>query len=355
MNQNRTATIRDVAKRAGVSESTVSRVLSGVETQIAISEETRVAVQRAARDLGYRPHPGARALSGKNSFLLGLIVREISDPWFAQMIEILNDLAKERGYGLVLGNARRDPREALALRDMMLDLRYCVALFLCGDLQESPEDQGFLNRMGETHRLVSIARGNAGLGGNTPSVGVDNRQGALLALMHLAELGHRRIGCISAGRVGDLHERVGFYREFMVERFGSMPDAYLELDCNSYEGGYEAARRLLALALPVRPTAIFAADDRLAIGAIAAATDMGLRIPADVSFVGFDDMEGAAFCRPALTTVRQPMEAIGRKAFEVILAMIEDESKMEDGSRYQFTPELVVRASCAAVRDPVAV
>ncbi len=354
MDSSRSVTIRDVAKRAGVSESTVSRVLSGVETQIAISEETRESVQRAARELRYRPHPGARALSGKNSFLLGLIVREIADPWFAQMIEILSDLAKERGYGLVLGNARRDPREALALRDMMLDLRYCDGLFLCGDLQESPEDQGFVARMGETHRLVSIARGSAGLGSNTPSVGVDNREGARLALEYLAELGHRRIGCISAGRVGDLHERVGLYREFMTERFGNLPDAYLELDRNSYEGGYEAARRLLSLALPVRPTAVFAADDRLAIGAIAAAVDMGLRVPADISILGFDDMEGAAFCRPALSTIRQPMDAIGRKAFELILAMIEDEPGADDGPRHQFAPELVVRASCAAVREQVA-
>jgi DNA-binding LacI/PurR family transcriptional regulator len=163
MNQTRTATIRDVARRVGVSESTVSRVLSGVETQIVISEETRQAVQRAARELGYRPHPGARALSGKNSYLLGLIVREIADPWFAQMIEIISDLARERGYALVLGNARRDPREALKLRDMMLDLRYCDGLLLCGDLQETAEDQDFLTRMGATQRLVSVARGSGGL------------------------------------------------------------------------------------------------------------------------------------------------------------------------------------------------
>jgi DNA-binding LacI/PurR family transcriptional regulator len=353
MGSSRSITIRDVARRAGVSESTVSRVLSGVETQIVISAETRESVQRAARDLGYRPHPGARALSGKNSYLLGLIVREIADPWFAQMIEILSDLAKERGYGIVLGNARRDPQEALLLRDMMLDLRYCDGLFLCGDLQESPEDQGFLAGMSATQCLVGVARGTAGLGRNTPSVSVDNRGGALLALTHLAGLGHRRIGCLSAGRVGDLSERVELYRQFMVERFGSTPVEYLELDRNSYEGGYEATRRILSLALPVRPTAIFAADDRLAVGAIAAATDMGLRIPADISIVGFDDMESAAYCRPALTTVRQPMEAIGRKAFELLLGMIENEPDTQDGAHYELAPELVVRASTAPVREQV--
>jgi DNA-binding LacI/PurR family transcriptional regulator len=177
--------------------------------------------------------------------------------------------------------------------------------------------------------------------------------GALLALEHLAGLGHRRIGCISAGRMGDLHERVGTYREFMTERFGGAPEAYIELDRNGYEGGYAAARRLLSLSPSVRPTAVFAADDRLAIGAIAAAIDMGFRAPADVSVVGFDDMEGAAYCRPALTTIKQPMEAIGRKAMELILAMIEGEQELEPCPRIQLEPELVVRASCAPVREQV--
>jgi DNA-binding LacI/PurR family transcriptional regulator len=353
MSLSRTATIRDVARRAGVSESTVSRVLSGAETQIAISEETREAVQLAARELGYRPHPGARALSGKHSHLLGLIVREIADPWFAQMIEIISDLVRERGYALVLGNARRDPREALQLRDMMLDLRYCDGLLLCGDLQETAEDQDFLIRMRATQRLVSVARGSGGLICNTPLVGVDNRMGAALALDHLVGLGHRRIACISAGRVGDLYERVERYREFMSERFGPPPEAYVELDRNSSEGGYQAARRLLSLTPAIRPTAIFAADDRLAIGAIAAASDMGLRVPADVSIVGFDDMESAAFCRPALTTVRQPMDAIGRVAVDLILEMIGRESQTETCPRVALPPELVVRASCAAVREEV--
>jgi DNA-binding LacI/PurR family transcriptional regulator len=143
------------------------------------------------------------------------------------------------------------------------------------------------------------------------------------------------------------------YRDFMMERFGGAPEAYIELDHNSYEGGYAAARRLLSLSLPVRPTALFAADDRLAIGALAAAVDMGLRAPADVSIIGFDDMESAAYCRPALTTVRQPMEAIGRKAMELILAMIEGKQEMEPCPRIQLEPELVIRASCAPVREQV--
>ena len=127
---NRIATIRDVAEKAGVSTSTVSRVLSGAETVIPISGDTRERVQQAARELGYRPHPSARALSGKATNLLGVIVRELGDPWFAQLIETISGAAREHGYDLVLGNAKRDPEEALALRNMMLDLRYCDGLLL---------------------------------------------------------------------------------------------------------------------------------------------------------------------------------------------------------------------------------
>jgi DNA-binding LacI/PurR family transcriptional regulator len=126
-----------------------------------ISEETRERVQQAARELGYRPHPGAQAMRGQSTHLLGLIVREVSDPWFAQIVELISDVAREKEYDLVLGSARSDPDEALALREMMLDLRYCDGLLLCGDLRESPEDHTFLAGMGQDRRLVSISRGSS--------------------------------------------------------------------------------------------------------------------------------------------------------------------------------------------------
>jgi DNA-binding LacI/PurR family transcriptional regulator len=346
---NRTVTIRDVARLVGVSESTVSRVLSGVETQIPISEETRVQVQHAARQLGYRPHPSARALSGKGSLLLGLIVREISDPWFACMIEVISSTAKERGFDLVLGNAKRDPEEALALRDTMLDLRYCDGLLLCGDLQESAEDQTFLDKMGQSHRLVSISRGSRELACNIPYVGVDNRAGVLLALNHLAGLGHRQIACISAGRVGDLWDRVQAYSDFMRMRFGDVSGGCVELDQNSYEGGYQVARRLFSLLSP--PTAIFATDDRLAIGAMCALLDTGYAVPTEVSIVGFDDMDFAAYSRPALTTVHQPTEEIGQRAVELVLQMIEG---LAPGTgpcpQLMIEPTLVIRDSTGSPR-----
>jgi DNA-binding LacI/PurR family transcriptional regulator len=345
----RTITIRDVAEQAGVSQSTVSRVLNRADTQIPISQETRQRVQKVAEELGYRPHPGARSLSGSGTGLIGLIMREVNDPFFAELIEVVSNVAKEEGYDLVLGNAKRDPESALALRDRMLDPRHCDGLLLCGDLRESAEDHTFLDRMGRDHRLVSVSRGSRHLVRSTPSVDIDNRKGALLALDYLACLGHRRIACMNVGRVGDLWERLETYREFMRDRFGGVPEEYVQSTKNSYKGGYKATKRLLSL--PTPPTALFAMDDMMAIGALGAAMDMGWAVPADLSIVGFDDMEVAAYVRPALTTVRQPMEELGRKAVELLLTMIEGEAPCDPCPRLVLEPELIIRASCGPPSD----
>jgi len=340
---SKSVTIRDVAEQAGVSESTVSRVLSGTKTAVSISQETRQRVLAAAEDLNYEPHPLARALRGKGTHLLGVIVREIDDPFFAQLTKAIGNAAKEEGYDLVLAYAKSDPDEALALSET-LDLRHSDGLLLLGDLKESPEDHTFLAKMAKGHRVVSVCRGSKQLVRSTPSVGVDNRKGAFLALNYLAQLGHRRIACVNAGRVGDFRERVEAYCEFMSDRLGESYQEYIQLDENSYEGGYRATERLLSLPSP--PSAIFAMDDTMAIGALSAASDMGQVVSKDVSIIGFDDIEIAAYLRPALTTVRQPIENIGKKAVELVLDMIEGKSIPNPLPQLLMEPKLVIRDSC---------
>jgi DNA-binding LacI/PurR family transcriptional regulator len=340
----RPVTIRDVAARAGVSESTVSRVLGDVETAITISDETRERVQRAARELQYRPHPYARALRGKGVNLLGVIAREIDDPFFAELIEAINNIAREAGYNLALGYAGSDPDQALALTEM-LDIRQSDGLLLLGDLRESPEDRSFLVRMAADRRVVSVCRGSDQLVEGTPSVGVDNRSGVFAALEYLVGLGHRRIAHITVRRFGDFFEREQAYRDFISERVGELPVGYVQHEENSYEGGYRATRVLLGL--PQRPSAILVADDTMAIGALGAAHDAGIRVPSDLSVVGFDDIKIAAHVRPALTTVRQPIGEIGRRAVELLIELIEARAAPEPLPRIVLAPELVVRASCA--------
>jgi LacI family repressor for deo operon, udp, cdd, tsx, nupC, and nupG len=337
-------TIRDVAERAGTSESTVSRVLNKTDTVISISEETRQRVILAAKELNYQPHPLARALRGKGTHLLGLIVREIDDPFFVELIDIIGNVATEQGYDLVLGYARSDPQQALAL-SKILDLRHCDGLFLLGDLKESQDDRAFLREMAEKYLIVSVCRGSQEPIGNVVSVGVDNRKGSFVALSYLYQLGHRRIAFVDGRRSGDIGERKEVYLELMMTRFGHVREEYVQAEENSYGGGYRAAKRLLSL--PDMPTAIFASDDAMAVGVLKAASDMGYGVPGDVSVIGFDDIKITSYLQPALTTIRQPISMIGKKAVELLLEMVRGGAASVHRPRsVLMEPELIVRDSC---------
>ena len=337
-------TIRDVAKLAGVSESTVSRVLSGSELAIRISDATRQRVLRVAEEMSYRPNPSARALRGKRTNLLGLIVREIDDPFFAQLIEVVSSVAKQKGYDLILGYAKSDVEEALILSDA-LDPRYCDGLLLLGELGNTRDYHSYLAKIGRAHRLVTLCSGSQERPGPSPSIRVDNRKGTLMALEYLASLGHRQIAFVDGSRLGDLGERRETYCEFMGERFGGVPDGYVQSGSNSYEGGYQATEGLLSLDSP--PTAVLAADDTLAVGVLRAASEMGHEVPRDLSVVGFDDVKIAAYLQPALTTVRQPVEDMGKKAVELLLQLLTEDSVPETIPYLLLEPQLIVRDSCA--------
>jgi DNA-binding LacI/PurR family transcriptional regulator len=341
-------TIRDVALMAGVAESTVSRVLTGAETPIAISDETRQRVQQAASELAYRAHPSARALRGKGTNLLGVIVREFDDAFFSRLVDALVNVARDAGYDLMLGSAKGDPEQAVALSET-LDMRYCDGLLLLGDLQETPEDHSFLNTLSRQVPLILVCRGSGQLVGDTPSVTMDNRLGARLVLDYLAGLGHQRIAFIGSARLGDLSERGDAYAEFMSEHFGGVPEGYRQHIENALEGGYQAMTRLLALPRP--PTAIFAADDTMAIGAMKAAAEVGIAVPGDVSIAGFDDIKIAGFLHPSLTTVHQPYEEIACQSVELLLEMIRDRAIPQPAPHIRIPPELVKRDSCAPPKE----
>ena len=164
-----------------------------------------------------------------------------------------------------------------------------------------------------------------------------------LGLDYLSSLGHRRIAYVDTGRVGDLRDRLQAYREYMASLHGSECAAYVETCENSYEGGYGAMCRLLAS--PVPPTAVMTADDTMAIGALAAAADAGVRVPRDLSLVGFDDIRIAAYMRPGLTTIRQPLERIAAEAVSLAI-QVAHEAGIEPPVHRLVEPELVVRASC---------
>lgn len=337
-------TMRDVARATGVSQSTVSRVLSGAPTTVPIAAETKSRVRAAADRLGYRPNPLARGLRGAQTMLLGVIVREITDPFFAGAIEAVSREAGLRGYNVVLGQAHARADEAIALY-AVLEARHCDAILLLGDMRDQPR---LLEDLGRAHvPVVALWQGTRPNG--IPSVSVDNRAGIRAVVDHLLGLGHRRLAFVGGRRLGDIIEREAAFIE-QVSRTGQrLLDGYVRTVSNNPAGGGEALRALFAL--PTPPTAIMAATDVLAIGALHAAYELGLRVPGDVSVTGFDDIPVAAYSNPALTTVAMPVREMVATAVRMA---IDEAPEGANGSGPGFAnavlaPTLVVRSSAGPV------
>lgn len=327
-------TMRDIAEATSVSQSTVSRVLSGTPTAVPIAEATRERVMETARELGYRPNPLARGLRGAPTMLLGVIVRDVTDPFFAGAIEAASLEANRRGYNVVLGHAHQSADEAVALWGI-LEARHCDALLFLGDLGDRPDLIEDLQNTSSP--VVALWHGSRDSG--IPTVSVDNRGGIVAIVDHLVGLGHERIAFAGPRRLGDITERTDAFEASVHGHGLATPGDYILEASNEYAGGVLALDRLMQRAQP--PTAIVAPTDVIAIGMLHAAERRGLRVPADISITGFDDIPVAAVSVPSLTTVRMPTEAMIRAAVDLVVGP-------EDPER-DFHPvletELVIRAS----------
>jgi DNA-binding LacI/PurR family transcriptional regulator len=335
--------MRDVARATGVSQSTVSRVLSGAPTAVPIAADTRERVVAAARDLGYRPNPLARGLRGLRTMLLGVIVREITDPFFAGAIEAVSMEASRRGYNVVLGHAHGRADEAIALWGI-LEARHCDAILLLGDMSDQPRVIEDL-RDAEVP-VVALWQGSRADG--VPSVGVDNRAGIVAVMDHLVSLGHQRIGFVAGRSLGDIQEREAAYVDYLSAAGSLAPDGYVQHASNDPTGAANALSAMLDLPQP--PTAVVASTDVLAIGLLHEAHRRGILVPDDLSVAGFDDISLAAYMVPALTTVRMPI----RDMVAAAVGMVIGDRHAVAGDRRQaplVQPTLVVRASTAMVRN----
>jgi DNA-binding LacI/PurR family transcriptional regulator len=333
-------TLRQISQIAGVSPSTVSRILSGADFRVPIAADTRERVLRVVAEVGYTPNPLARALRGARSKLLGLIVRDVSDPFFALAIEAITGAAHQRAYGLVLGNARYRASEAVALQEALATW-HCQALILLGDMRDQPM---LMNQLLRTELpVVGLCMGSRAP--RMPVINVDNAAGTRAALELLHQLGHRRIAFVRGSYIfGDGRERQMAYRAYMRERRLPLPREYVQASDNDLAGGFNAARALLGLPHP--PSAIYAASDKLALGVLKAAATCGVRVPEDLSVVGFDDIPMGAYVTPALTTVRQPVEQMAKLAVETALKLVNGAAA--DVARRTVAPTLVERESCGA-------
>ncbi len=310
-------TMHDVARRAGVSQSTVSRVLNYSTSEVTISAETISRVLAAAEELGYRIDPLARAMKGKPTGVIGIIVRRL-DTFLPLMVTALSDSLRAAGYTTIHGEAGNSADETLRLHTLF-ETQYCDALILMADPRGLSTEQAH-KILGARH-VVMTAWGVPVKG--IPLVNTDNRAGAQMAMDHLIGLGHRRIAFLDVGWSGDHLLRRQIYEATMQAHNLLYDDTTLLVSDEGMEAGYQAGRRLLTQ--PDPPTAIFASEDLLAMGAMRAALDLGVRVPDDLSIIGFDGLPVCQYSAPRLTTIRQPVETIAERITALITRLINQE------------------------------
>jgi len=332
---------QDVADLAGVSRTTVSFVLNDVPG-VKISEETRLRVQEAARHLDYYPTSAARTLASGKTRRIGLILgqgqkRLSADAFLLSFLQGVTASVRRRGYLLVMQMAEDVPsREAYVqlIREQQVD-----GLILSGP---SSGDPLLAQLAREQFPLILHGRLE---GFDFPFVDVDNRAGGYQATVHLIAHGHRRIGFISNAPLAysGAEERFAGYRQALAEHDLSFDNSLVRIAAFLPQTGRDAMDELLGL--PEPPTAVFAASDVVALGAMGAIHKAGLHIPGDIAIVGFDDVFLAAHVEPALTTMRVPAYGLGWTAAEMLTSLIEGE---EDVLSVALESELVIRDSCGA-------
>jgi LacI family transcriptional regulator len=321
-----------VARRAGVSIATVSRVLNDVPGQVGAA--TRQRVRRAIRDLDFRPNALARSLHQKRTRTIGLIIPDISNPYYAEIARGIEDALSQQGYSLFTCNTDRRVEKisqyAAILREKRVD-----GIILGGGATWEPRHFAALRSSG----VEAVLIGRYGV--SLPAVRVDNVKGAWLAASHLLGLGHRDIAVIAGPRHSTTTaDRLAGYRGAFAEHGVRLPASRCLYGDLRPESGRRAAETLLRARRP--PTAVLAANDQMAIGAIRALLQRGLAIPADVSVVGFDDIALASFITPALTTMALPLYRMGVAAADMMLHSLAGDRLAQEA---WFTPELVVRES----------
>jgi len=328
------ATLEMVAERAGVSPSTVSRILNGTAV---VSDEKRAAVDQAIAKLGFVPNPVARGLAGGRTLSIGVVSQAIDSPFYGAALRGIEVELGTAGYSpLFMSGHWRADEEARCI-DVLRSRRVDGLIVLTGRLADSA-----LRSLARS--LPVVVTGRSLKAGNLLSMDFDNREGARQATQHLIDLGHRRIAFISGDpEHPDAVDRQQGYRS-AIEAAGLRFDPALVAPGNfSEHSGLLAVERLLDGR--TRFSAIFAANDQMAFGASLGLYRRGLRVPDDVSLVGFDDVAGSVYVVPPLTTVHNPIQEIGQLAARAMLSLLAGDKPQGEVP----APRLIVRESTRAI------
>ena len=330
-------TLTEVAEAARVSPMTASRAINN---RSGVSGQTRQHVLDVAAELGYVVNRAAQKLSGGRSHIIGVIAADLENPFISALVAGTSDAAWEAGYEtLIYAHVDREKRPSGSVMQLLRQISDGVIAIL-------PLEFDYLDELASIN-IPIITVDHRGEHAEFPSVATDGYGGARLAIKHLIELGHRRIGFIAGDeRLASARDRHHAYVETLAQHgLGSDPQLIVGGDFTQHRG-FTATQELLALSDP--PSAIFAANDLMAFGAIAAIREAGLRVPDDISVIGFDDIPTAAQFFPPLTTVRQPLHQMGRAAVSTLLALI---AGIDAASPQVTLPtDLVVRATTAPSR-----
>jgi LacI family transcriptional regulator len=335
-------TLEDIARLAGVSRSTVSRVVNNDPN---VSEPVRQRVQAVIQSTGYHPHAAARSLATHRSYMLGLVVpRSVNtffiDPYFPLFIQGVAQACNQYNYtlGFFLVESKED-EERIFPRISGRGLLDGIIL------QTARQGDHLIDRLAGLNFPVIVA-GRPFHGDEISYLDVDNIQAAREAVRHLIHLGYTHIATIT-GRMNSTTgiDRLNGYRYAIAEQGWQVDETLIAEGDFTESSGYQAMKRLI----PAQPQAVFAACDMMAIGAIRAAHESGLQVPGDIAFVGFDDLPVASQPEIQLTTVRQPIVQFGVKAVETLIDLIE--SGIKPSRRIIMDTELVIRESCGAARQ----
>ncbi|WP_283153461.1 LacI family DNA-binding transcriptional regulator [Guptibacillus hwajinpoensis] len=327
------ANMTDVAKLANVSTATVSRVIQNPD---AVKEKTRMKVLQAIEELNYQPNVLARYFRRTETKTILVMVPSIENNVFPQMIAGIDLIAHQSGYKVLLGNTYQDPDKAYSYLEELKQKQVDGVILLTTRL-----DNNVITDIADKYPVVLTSDFISGL--NVPTVAIDNISSARNAVEHLLQHGHQRVGMITGPLDISLsRDRLKGYRQALLEHGIGVDGVLIQEGDHKYDSGYHQMNKFLALENP--PTAIFAANDSMAMGAVKAVKAHGLRVPEDIGVVGFDNIQFSDIFEPSLTTVAQPFMEMGERSMELLLKQINGETLTK--KQHVLDTRLIIRDSC---------
>jgi LacI family transcriptional regulator len=335
--------IKDLAERIGLSVTTVSRVLNGKSKAYRISTATSEKVLAAASAYNYSPNRIARGLRLDKTETIGLIIPDISNPFFASVAKIIEVEARNKGYSIILCDSQDDVSTEQELLNLLSGRKADGIIIAPVGKRSSHIEE--IQQQGIPVVVIDRYFPETTL----PFITTDNYMGALLAMEHLIEMGHSRIACIQGiNGISANNDRVKGYQKALLKNGISKDDALILGYDFGVENGYIQTQKLLAL--PHRPTAIFALSNLISLGTLRALKEAGLIVPDDISIVSFDEQPYSAFLACPMTTVEQPREEIGKFAIDILLKIV-DQGIPKIEASMMLPPQLIYRESVRKILE----